>query len=250
MTLHFETDPASLTPEVIRIIARAPTRFQLFFGLQSINEETVKRSNRPLDLPAIEANLRDLKRAAPTAQFMFSIIYGLPGDTLASFRKTVDWALQWRPQNFAALQLLMLPGADLSHAAPHARLDYQRVPPYQVYETDAMSRQDIARARELVFYSLIMFDFKALAEILFDEVLDPGSMAEGSRIRLIEEWIEHLRAQGIDLTCGLPILTTDEHTIAQRALVALEIIKADKLMIASILHTTRRFAERFAAAPA
>ena len=244
--VQFDTNPVFLWDEAIDIVARDPAVFHFSFGLQSTNPATIKRIHRPFDLPRMEKNLRELKRRAPDARIAFSIIYGLPGDSLDSFRSTVDWVLQWKPTTFGANQLVMLPGADIVGEKPHPKLVYQKDPPYQVYETDAMDRADMARARELSYYASLLFGFRwisfsSCADALF-EGLDPLTMAPGSRVALVEGWIEHVKKAGIDLTFGKPVIETDEFVQRHLYMKALERLSADKLSAAALLHATRLYA--------
>lgn len=251
--VQFDTNPVFLHDEAIDIIARDPAVFHLSFGLQSVNPETIKRIKRPFDLPRMERNLRALKKRVPDARLAFSIIYGLPGDTLESFRTTVDWVLQWMPTTFGANQLAMLPGSDISDETPSPKLVYQKESPYQVLETDAMDRADMAKARELAYYAAILFGFRwisyqSAAAVLF-EGLDTIEMPRMSRVERVEGWIAHLKSVGLDLTFGMEIVATDEFVTRQRFYMGLDRLAADKLAAAAVLAATRKFASRAVAAP-
>lgn len=248
VVLKFDTNPLFLCDEVNEILAGNPEFFELSFGLQSINKATHKRIQRPFDLEKTEKNLLRLKSAAPDARFWFTTIFGLPGDGYDSHRATVDWILRWRPQAFSSSQLMMLPGAEITHEGHDPRVEYQKEPPYQVYQTDAMSRADMARAREMAYYAELLFQFRlegrqAAADILFGGEFDALTMEPGSRVSHLEAWIAHLKASAFDLTFGKPVADVDE--IVQRRLIfaALERMRKDKLDAAAFLHVTRRFVE-------
>lgn len=248
VVLKFDTNPLFLCEEVDEILAGDPELFQLSFGLQSVNPETHKRIQRPFDLERMEKNLLRLKKAAPGARFWFTTIFGLPGDGYASFRATVDWILRWRPQAFCSSQLMMLPGAEITHEGHDPRVEFQTEPPYQVYQTDAMSRSDMARAREMAYYSEVLFQFRvmgrqAAADILFGGEFDALTMKPGSRVAHLEAWIEHLKASDFDVAYGKPVADVDE--IVQRRYIfdAVARMGNDKLDAAAFLHATRRFVE-------
>jgi radical SAM superfamily enzyme YgiQ (UPF0313 family) len=251
--LQFDTNPVFLCDKVIEIMSRDPEIFHLGFGLQSTNEETLKRIHRPFDMKKAESNLRRLKLAVPQARIGFTAIYGLPGDDLNSFRATVDWILKWKPTSFGPNQLMVLPGADLIDESHPSKFKYQSEPPYQVYETDVMSAADMAKARELSYYGSVLFAFRLMAyqsaaDILFSGERDPLTMKTGARVLLLEGWIEHLKNAGIDLTFGMPILETDAFVVKERFNMALHRLETDKLTAAAVVHATRQYSEHYSRA--
>ncbi|MDX6768435.1 MAG: cobalamin-dependent protein [Elusimicrobiota bacterium] len=248
-TLHFESDPAYLCREAVDVIARDPFKFQMGFGLQSVNPQTLLNISRKLDLPKVEANLAYLRAAAPRAQFGLSIIYGLPGEDLAGFRRTMDWTLGRRPGCFCANQLLMIPGADVGRDAARFGLRAQAEPPYQVLETDAMPRADVRRARTLAYHAGVLLAFRPCIELL-DARFDALPDGTGRRVELVEAWAGAMREQGIDLTFGEPVSETDGFRVDERVIQAAERLREDKLLVAAVLAATRRFADSLDAAGA
>lgn len=246
--LHFETNPTFLNREHVELIAKAPRKFHLAFGLQSVNpraHEAVKRG--AFDLAKVEANVDMLRTAAPDANYSYSLIYGLPGDDLEGFRSTLDWALRRHAGHFCAGQLMMIPGADVNRQAAEFKIAHQSLPPYQAYETSTMSRADMRRARELSVWVGLLLQFKPLLSTVFP----PGaaeSLPPGGAVARLERWIAGLRAAGVDMTAGLPALETDGHRPDERIRAAGELLRADPLALAGALHATRRFADADAAA--
>ena len=246
-TLHFETNPAYLTPEAVALIARAPRKFHLSFGVQSVNpraHEAVKRGT--LDLAKVTANVDLLRREVPDASYSFSLIYGLPGDDLEGFRATLDWALRRHAGHFCAGQLMMIPGADVNRQAAEFAITHQDEAPYQAYETATMTRAQMRRARELSVWVGLLLQFKPLLGLVFPRGGDAGP--DGAAVERFERWVARLQALGVDLTAGLPAADTDGFRPDERIRAAGERLRADPLALAAALHATRRFADEDAAA--
>ena len=83
----------------------------LEFGLQSIHKREYVAVGRPNNMPKVEHVLREVKRRGINHEV--SLIYGLPEQTLESFRKTVDWCLSMGIPVIKAFPLLLLRGTEL-----------------------------------------------------------------------------------------------------------------------------------------
>nr|WP_246624704.1 B12-binding domain-containing radical SAM protein [Oceanobacter mangrovi] len=85
----------------------------LEFGLQTAIENEGKLIGRPNDLTKAEAVIQKLK--ARNIRFEVSLIYGLPGQTLASFKKSLSWCWEQGVENIRAWPLMILRGTELDH---------------------------------------------------------------------------------------------------------------------------------------
>lgn len=80
----------------------------LEFGLQTIHEIEGKAIHRPNDVRKAEQVIAELHaRGIP---FEVSLIYGLPHQTLDTFRRSVDWCLEQRVPRVRAWPLMLLRG--------------------------------------------------------------------------------------------------------------------------------------------
>lgn len=86
----------------------------LEFGLQTIHPAEWRVIQRGNKLDKIEAGIAALHEAK--LRFEVSLIYGLPEQTLASFRATVDWCLQRRIPVIKAFPLMLLRGTELERS--------------------------------------------------------------------------------------------------------------------------------------
>ena len=102
---HFE----ALTVEFLEALRSLYVRLE--FGLQTIHASEGKAIKRINDMNKVDWGIKELlRRGIP---FEVSVIYGLPGQTLFSFRETVNYLLKSRVPVIKAFPLMLLRGTEL-----------------------------------------------------------------------------------------------------------------------------------------
>jgi radical SAM superfamily enzyme YgiQ (UPF0313 family) len=89
----------------------ADGNFHLEFGLQTINEQESEIVNRKNDREKIENSINLLKEY--NISYEVSLIYGLPSQTLDSFRKSIDFVSNKGCKTIKAYPLMLLRGTEL-----------------------------------------------------------------------------------------------------------------------------------------
>lgn len=87
---------------------------RLEFGLQSIHKREYLAVGRPNSMNKIKHVLQDVQRRK--IKHEVSLIYGLPEQTLESFKETVRWCLEMKVPVIKAFPLLLLRGTALEKA--------------------------------------------------------------------------------------------------------------------------------------
>lgn len=151
---NFEVRAELLDRELVDAFSRIPCSLQI--GLQSTNPEALALVNRPVDLKQFAKKIGLLNDSGVV--FGIDLMYGLPGDTLSSFRSSVDYAIGLYPNNLEIFRLAVLPGTALADKAASYGLKYQASAPYLVEATPKFPAQDLERAASLaracdVFYT-------------------------------------------------------------------------------------------------
>lgn len=139
---NFEVRAEHLDREMVEAFAKIPCSLQI--GLQSTNPEALKLVNRPLDLPVFTKKIALLNDSGIV--FGLDLMYGLPGDSLSTFRNSLDFAVGLYPNNLEIFRLAVLPGTTLADKAESLALKYQKRPPYHVESTPKFPVTDIERA--------------------------------------------------------------------------------------------------------
>ena len=89
-------------------------------GLQSQDPEVLRLHQRHVESPRFEQAVRAL---AEVTEIELQIIFGLPGDTPAGFRRTLDYALSL-PAAVRAYHCLVLPDALMTRGLPEWNMEY------------------------------------------------------------------------------------------------------------------------------
>ena len=124
-----------------------PLRPQLEFGLQTIHEAEGRAVMRPNDMDRVSDAVARLHAAS--LYFEVTLIYGLPNQTLESFRETLAWCEEHRVPTVRAFPLVLLRGTQLHRDAGHWGLveDDSTIP--QVVASNSFSRDDHAEMARL-----------------------------------------------------------------------------------------------------
>lgn len=98
-----------ITDEFIQYASKLNVRLE--FGLQTIHENEGIAINRRNNFKMVQRNLAKVKQAR--INFEVSVIYGLPEQTLESFRNTIDWCLSMKIPVIKAFPLMLLRGTEI-----------------------------------------------------------------------------------------------------------------------------------------
>jgi radical SAM superfamily enzyme YgiQ (UPF0313 family) len=146
----------TLTDDQARRLAAAGVA-EAEVGIQSTDPKVLKIIHRPLNADRVLSGIEALLRHGikPTLDFM----YGLPAQDAADIGRSLDWLARFgdaiHPQ---FLPTLLLPGTELRDRAKELGLRAQRLPPYRVQSTDALSARQLAQVEALANERLGGFD--------------------------------------------------------------------------------------------
>ena len=133
----------TLTDDQARRLAQAGVA-EAEVGIQSTDPKVLKIIHRPLNAERVLRGIEALLRHGikPTLDFM----YGLPAQDERDVERSLDWLARFgdaiHPQ---FLPTLLLPGTELRDRAEELGIRAQRLPPYRVQSTDALSARQLAK---------------------------------------------------------------------------------------------------------
>lgn len=142
---NFEVRAELIDRELAETFSRIPCSLQI--GLQSVNETALALVNRTTDFRKFAAGITQLNNAGVV--FGMDLMYGLPGDTLKSFKRSLDYAIARYPNNLELFRLAVLPGTDLFDRAQSLRIAHDHKPPYHVFSTPDFPARDLDRAERI-----------------------------------------------------------------------------------------------------
>ncbi len=109
--ITLEANPDDLSPEYIHMLRTLPFN-RLSMGIQTFNENTLKLlQRRHTAQQAIDAFTRC--REAGFHNISIDLMYGLPGETMESWEKDLQQALEMKPEHISAYHLIYEEGTPL-----------------------------------------------------------------------------------------------------------------------------------------
>jgi hypothetical protein len=150
----FEIRVEFIDSELAELFASMNCSLQI--GLQSALREVLANVNRTIDTIQYAEKISLLNSAG--AIFGLDLIYGLPGDTPAGFKESLNYALRLQPNHLDIFPLAVLPGTTLYDQAAAFSLNCLREAPYTLISSPGFSESEMADAESLknaceIFYN-------------------------------------------------------------------------------------------------
>jgi hypothetical protein len=165
---HFEVRAELITREQARRFARLGTSLQI--GLQTADPVVAALAGRELDRGRFASRIGILNDEGVV--FGIDLIYGLPGDTLAGFKRSLDFALSLYPNSLDLFRLSVLPGTALAEKTAEFGVRAEGTAPYAVIATRDFPAADLSRAERLSSLADVFYN-RGRAVAWFNQVLRP-----------------------------------------------------------------------------
>jgi len=142
---YFEVRTEFLDEESAAAFASIPCTLQI--GLQSSDPEVLRLMNRHFDPDSFREKVALLSNAG--VSFGLDLIYGLPGDTLAGFRNSLNYTIAMEPNHLDLFPLAVLPGTVLFERKEELRIHSDVNDPYLILDSDRFSAAEMKTADEI-----------------------------------------------------------------------------------------------------
>ncbi len=139
--IHTEVWAEFIDDEMARLMQEANFH-HLEVGLQTTDANVLAITERRLKLARFIEGIEHLKRHS--VPFELQLIYGLPGETRASFRESLNFAASLQPPLLQVFMLMVLPGTELSRKTKALKIEFDPEPPYNIRSHYSMTEEDIA----------------------------------------------------------------------------------------------------------
>lgn len=174
--LHFEVVPDHLPRKLKEVLTKFPEgSLQFEVGIQSFNQEVQTNISRKQNNPKSKKNLLWL-RENTNAHIHADLIFGLPGETLETFRESFDELYQCRPHEIQLGILKRLKGTPIIRHTETFDLRFSPLPPFNVLSTDRIDFNTMQLMNRFARYWDMIANsgrFKySLATILSDNAFD------------------------------------------------------------------------------
>lgn len=189
---HFEVRSEFIDREMAELFAGITCSLQI--GLQSADPQVLKSVGRSFRRDDFVTKVMLLNESG--AVFGFDLMYGLPGDNLAGFCGSLDFALGLYPNHLDIFPLAILPGTALAGRSGSIGLHHLPDPPYTLVSSPWFSTGDMAAAQRLaaacdVFYT------RGRAVAWFNGVLDALGQTPSGFLTRFGQWLEDCSGTGI-----------------------------------------------------
>jgi len=154
--LHFEMVPDRL-PESLREVVRRfpPGTLQFEVGIQTFNPQVAQRIQRRQNYAQLEENLRFL-RLHTGVHLHTDLIFGLPGEDLASMAAGFDRLIALEPQEIQVGILKRLRGTPIVRHDAEWQMVYSPLPPYEMLQNRLVDFATLQRLRRFArFWDLV-----------------------------------------------------------------------------------------------
>ena len=132
---HFEIAGDILTEETLEILSQMPIgAVQLEIGMQSFNEDTLKKINRKTNTEKLIKNIKKLLEFG-NMHIHIDLIAGLTGEDLESFKNSFNIGYSLKAHMLQMGFLKLLYGADMRENPQDFPCEYTENPPYEVIST-------------------------------------------------------------------------------------------------------------------
>lgn len=165
---HFEVRGELLNREQAKLFGRLNASLQI--GLQSQDFKVCSQAGRSFNRELFASKISLLHEEG--VAFGLDIIYGLPGDSLPGYRKSLDFALSLYPDNLDMFRLSVLPGTVLYDRAEELGLDASKQAPYGIISGKTFPEADLHAAERLSRAADIFYN-KGRAVAWFNQLLYP-----------------------------------------------------------------------------
>jgi len=169
---HFETNFSFMDRELAELSQREGFLFR--GALETTTPAAMEAANRRFSLDSFKRGVGLLKRHAPSATVGIELMLGMPGDTLKGFRRSLDWALDLRADEFYIYQLAILPGTAYFRDSKRLGLDWDPAPPHWVRSTKTFSAADLLSARKTLHRVAFLFNIWPVRAAL-ESAVAPGT---------------------------------------------------------------------------
>ncbi|MCF6334803.1 MAG: radical SAM protein [Spirochaetales bacterium] len=150
----FEIRAELLDRELAKTFSKLNCSLQI--GLQSSSSSVLKNINRKLDPNKFSEKINLLNKFGVV--FGLDLIYGLPGDTLEGFLKSLDYALLQIPNHLDIFRLSVFPGTELYEKKDHFNIICESNAPYSVIRTPSYTKEYLLQSDSIaeavnIFYN-------------------------------------------------------------------------------------------------
>ncbi|MBK5200896.1 MAG: radical SAM protein [Spirochaetaceae bacterium] len=168
----------------------------LQIGLQSIHQDVLKSVGRDFIKKLFKEKITLLEERGIV--YGLDLIIGLPHDTLAKFKESLDFTIGCKPSNVDIFPLSLLPGTRIADEADSYGMKYDKNSPYVVKETPSFSKEDMVKAMKIK-NGCDLFYTKGQASMYTNLVCETLEIRPSQLFEYFNSYLEYLTSKGHDI---------------------------------------------------
>lgn len=154
--VKFEFDYLYLDEEILKLLNRLP-KCEFVLGLQTAMLNTSEIMGKRFQKSVFEKQIERIQRFAKNCHVGVDVIYGLPGDNLASYLGTLDYVISFDGiEKILPNNLILLPGTNFFNHRDEYGFKFDKKS-YIVKETNTFSKNEMELARRYSFYVFLIY---------------------------------------------------------------------------------------------
>jgi len=221
--VHFEVVPDSLPDRLKMLIAQFPSgALQFEVGIQSFNPEVQQRVSRKQDNEKTADNLRWLVNES-RAHVHADLIFGLPGETLASFADGFDRLYALGPHEIQFGILKRLRGTPITRHTAEFAMVYDPQTPYTILQNSTVDFATLQRVNRFARYWDMVANSGRFSKVL-SLLLQPASAF--NHFMAFSDWLWRTSGKTHEFAYEKLVDLLHDHLIEQRALASTEVRSA------------------------
>jgi len=160
LPISYELNPEFINDDELLVELAKLDNEEFAFGLQTAVPKVQKLIKRSFNPNRYKKNISILRKYKPNCRMWFSLIIGLPGDTIETFSYSVNFALELQPHGLYFHELVVIPGSELYENSEKNGINFLQDPPHTIIDSDTFSKADIVSAKTLGFHVGVMLSLK------------------------------------------------------------------------------------------
>jgi radical SAM superfamily enzyme YgiQ (UPF0313 family) len=157
MVLRYEFNAEHLDDEIIDLLLQLPAN-EFNFGVQTTNPRALKLMRRPFHREKFEENYHKMARRTERTSITMDVIYGLPGDDLESYKRSLDYVMSFNHVKWILTNpLILLPGSEFHADRERHGIKLRDDESCIVTSTSTFSEEAMAEAIKISFFTSAVF---------------------------------------------------------------------------------------------
>jgi radical SAM superfamily enzyme YgiQ (UPF0313 family) len=155
--IRFEFDVEQLDGEIIDLLQEIPN-CELNLGIQTTNRRALSEMGRKRNEQKFENNYLKLTKTANPPNIRVDLIYGLPGDDIQGYKKSLNYAICLDDvSRISTYPLVILPGSDFYREMKKYKIKIKDNKSYIIEENYTFSREEMELARKYSFFVTVIY---------------------------------------------------------------------------------------------